>query len=132
MHYIDHGRGGKASCMQVKETALPELKAGEVLIEVAYTGVNRPDVLQRAGLYPPPPGASPILGLEVAGTIAAAAGDVTQWRGGDAVCALVHGGGYAENCAVPPAPCPPGPPGLSLSEAAAPPENYFTVWANVF
>src|SRR5512133_3584039 len=100
MHYIDHGRGGLASCMLVKEAALPELRPGEVLIEVAYAGVNRPDVLQRAGLYPPPPGASPILGLEVAGTIAARADDVTQWQPGDAVCALVPGGGYAEYCAV--------------------------------
>ena len=132
MHYIDHGRGGLASCMQVKETALPELKAGEVLIEVAYAGVNRPDVLQRAGLYPPPPGASPILGLEVAGTIAARADDVIQWQPGDSVCALVPGGGYAEYCAVPAAHCLPVPGGLSLAHAAALPENYFTVWSNVF
>lgn len=132
MRYIDHDRGGAASCMQVKETALPKLRPGEVLIEVAYAGVNRPDVLQRAGLYPPPPGASPILGLEVAGIIAARADDVTQWQMGDTVCALTHGGGYAEYCAVQASHCLPIPPGLSLAEAAALPENYFTVWFNVF
>lgn len=132
MQYIDHGPGGPASCMQIKETAVPQPEPGEVLIEVAYAGVNRPDVLQRAGLYPPPPGASPILGLEVAGTIVARADDVTQWQLGDSVCALTHGGGYAEYCAVPASQCLPVPGGLSLAHAAALPENYFTVWSNVF
>ena len=76
MKFIDHGKGGPPSCMQVKEGPLPELKTGEVLIEVAYAGVNRPDVMQRAGIYPPPPGASPIMGLEVAGQVVARSGDV--------------------------------------------------------
>jgi putative PIG3 family NAD(P)H quinone oxidoreductase len=132
MNYINHGRGGPASCMQVKQGPLPQLKEGEVLIEVAYAGVNRPDVLQRAGLYPPPPGASPVLGLEVAGTVVARASGVKQWKTDDLVCALTPGGGYAEYCAAPAANCLPVPKGLSLTEAAVLPENYFTVWTNVF
>jgi len=132
MQYIDHGNGGPAACMQVKQGPLPTLKAGEVLIEVAYAGVNRPDVLQRAGSYPPPPGASPLLGLEVAGKVVAKADDVTQWNIGDTVCALTSGGGYAEYCAAHASHCLPVPKGLSVEEAAALPENYFTVWTNVF
>src|SRR5665647_3977360 len=130
MKYIDHGQGGPASCMQIKQAPLPQPKAGEVLIEVAYAGVNRPDVFQRMGAYPPPPGASPVLGLEVAGLIVAKPDDVTQWQIGDVVCALTQGGGYAEYCAVPAAQCLPIPQGLSLAEASALPENYFTVWSN--
>ncbi|MDD4091439.1 MAG: NAD(P)H-quinone oxidoreductase [Smithellaceae bacterium] len=132
MKYIDHGQGGPPSCMILKEGPLPQIKAGEVLIEVAFAGVNRPDVYQRMGAYPPPPGASPILGLEVAGRIAAAASDVASWKTGDSVCALSPGGGYAEYCAVPALHCLPVPQGLSLAEASALPENYFTVWSNVF
>jgi NADPH2:quinone reductase len=132
MKYIDHGQGGPASCMQIKQAPLPQPKAGEVLIEVAYAGVNRPDVFQRMGAYPPPPGASPVLGLEVAGLIVAKSDDVTQWQIGDAVCALTQGGGYAEYCAVPASQCLPIPQGLSLACASALPENYFTVWSNVF
>jgi len=109
----------------------PALKAGEVLIEVAYAGVNRPDVLQRSGSYPPPPGASPVLGLEVAGRIAQVAADVTRWKPGDVVCALTPGGGYAEYCATPAAHCLPVPQGLSVKEAASLPENWFTVYDNV-
>ena len=132
MKYIDHGQGGPASCMQIKQAPLPQPKAGEVLIEVAYAGVNRPDVFQRMGAYPPPPGASPVLGLEVAGLIVAKSDDVTQWQIGDVVCALTQGGGYAEYCAVPASQCLPIPQSLSLAEASALPENYFTVWSNVF
>ena len=132
MKYIDHGQGGPASCMQVKQGDLPQLKSGEVLIEVAYAGVNRPDILQRAGAYPPPAGASPVLGLEIAGKIVAQADDVQEWKINDSVCALTPGGGYAEYCAAPASNCLPVPKGLSLAEAAALPENYFTVWANVF
>ncbi len=132
MKYIDHGQGGPASCLQVKQGILPQLKSGEVLIEVAYAGVNRPDVLQRAGAYPPPVGASPVLGLEVAGKIADKADDVKQWKIKDVVCALTPGGGYAEYCAAPASNCLPIPKGLTLAEAAALPENYFTVWTNVF
>lgn len=132
MKYIDHGQGGPASCLQVKQSPLPQLKSGEVLIEVAYAGVNRPDVLQRLGAYPPPAGASPILGLEVAGKIVARADDVKQWKINDIICALTPGGGYAEYCAAPASNCLPVPKGFSLAEAAALPENYFTVWTNVF
>lgn len=132
MKYIDHGNGGAASCMQVKTGPLPALKAGEVLIEVAYAGVNRPDVIQRQGKYPPPPGASPYMGLEVAGKVVGRADDVTQWNLGDMVCALTPGGGYAEYCAAPASNCLPIPKGLPLVEAGGLPENYFTVWTNVF
>jgi putative PIG3 family NAD(P)H quinone oxidoreductase len=132
MNYIDHGRGGPASVMQMKQRPLPQLQDGQVLIEVAYAGVNRPDVLQRAGLYPPPAGASPILGLEVAGKIIAVSKDVQQWQIRDEVCALTPGGGYAEYCAAPASHCLPVPKGLTLAEAAVLPENYFTVWSNVF
>jgi len=103
-----------------------------VLIAVTYAGVNRPDCLQRAGGYPPPAGASPIIGLEVAGTIVAKGAHVRDWQLGDVVCALTPGGGYAEYCTTPAAFCLPLPRGLSEVEAASLPENYFTVWNNVF
>jgi putative PIG3 family NAD(P)H quinone oxidoreductase len=103
-----------------------------VLIKVAAAGVNRPDVMQRRGKYPPPPGASDIPGLEVAGTIEAIGPDVTGWRVGDAVCALVSGGGYAEYCVAPVPQCLPAPRGLDIISAAAIPETFFTVWTNVF
>ena len=131
MRYIDHGQGGPASVMELAEGPKPTLKPGEVLIEVHYAGVNRPDIMQRSGSYPPPPGASPILGLEVAGRIAETAPDVTQWKVGDVVCALTPGGGYAELCATPAAHCLPIPKGLSVKEAASLPENWFTVYDNV-
>jgi len=114
------------------EAELPRLRPGELLVQVAYAGVNRPDCLQRAGGYPPPADASPIIGLEVAGTVVALGEGVGGWRVGDHVCALTPGGGYAEYCATPAAYCLPIPGGLSLLEAASVPENYFTVWHNVF
>jgi NADPH:quinone reductase len=132
MKYIDHGSGGPASAMRIAEGPLPQIKQGEVLIEVAYAGVNRPDVLQRSGLYPPPRDASPVLGLEVSGKVVARAADVGQWKIGDVVCALTPGGGYAEYCAVPAVHCLPVPESMSSAEAAVLPENYFTVWSNVF
>jgi NADPH2:quinone reductase len=104
----------------------------EVLIKVAAAGVNRPDIFQRLGRYPPPPGASDIPGLEVAGTIEQLGPEVRDWRVGDEVCALVAGGGYAAYCAAPAAQCLPVPQGLDLVAAAAIPETFFTVWANVF
>jgi putative PIG3 family NAD(P)H quinone oxidoreductase len=131
MRYIDHGKGGPPDVMTLAEGPKPGLKAGEVLIEVQYAGVNRPDVLQRSGSYPPPPGASPILGLEVAGKVVEIAPDVTGWKIGDAACALTPGGGYAEYCATPAAHCLPIPQGLSAKEAASLPENWFTVYDNV-
>jgi putative PIG3 family NAD(P)H quinone oxidoreductase len=132
MRYIDHGIGGEATVLQLKEGPLPTPGSGEVLIQVQYAGVNRPDVLQRSGKYPPPPGASAVLGLEVSGIIVAKADDVTAWNVGDKVCALTPGGGYAEYCTVSALHCLPVPEGLSMLEAAALPENYFTVWTNVF
>ena len=111
---------------------LPEPGPGEVLIQVAAAGVNRPDVLQRLGNYPPPPGASDIPGLEIAGTVAALGPGVSELAVGDRVTALVTGGGYAEYCAAPVPQCLPIPKGLSAVEAAGMPETFFTVWTNVF
>ena len=111
---------------------VPQPKAGEILIKVAATGINRPDLAQRAGLYPPPPGASDLPGLEAAGTVAALGTGVTGWKVGDAVCALTPGGSYAEYCTVPAPQCLPVPKGFDMLHAAALPENYFTVWHNLF
>jgi putative PIG3 family NAD(P)H quinone oxidoreductase len=123
---------GPPDVMHVIDGSVPQPRSGEVLIEVAYAGVNRPDCAQRAGTYPPPPDASPILGLEVAGRIAAVGEGVTQWNIGDSVCALTPGGGYAEYCTTPAAWCLPIPRGFSLEQAAGLPETFFTVWNNVF
>lgn len=114
------------------ERPVPEPAADQVLIKVAAAGVNRPDALQRAGSYPPPPGASDLLGLEVAGTVAACGSDVSGLSIGDAVCALTPGGGYAEYCVTPAAHCLPFPTGYSAIQAAALPETFFTVWHNAF
>ena len=132
MRYVAMRETGPPDVLIEATGPLPQLNPGEVLIEVAYAGVNRPDCLQRAGAYPPPPDASPIVGLEVAGRIAALGDGVTTWKIGDEVCALTPGGGYAEYCATPAGFCLPIPTGLTLREAAAIPENYFTVWYNVF
>jgi putative PIG3 family NAD(P)H quinone oxidoreductase len=131
MKYIHITQPGPPEVLELAEGPTPVPGPGEVLIRVEAAGVNRPDVLQRAGQYPPPPGASPVLGLEVAGTIAAAASD-SGWREGDRVCALVPGGGYAEYCLAPGVQCLPAPRGISVQEAAGIPETFFTVWANVF
>lgn len=104
---------------------------GEVLVKVAAAGVNRPDVMQRQGVYPAPKGVTDIPGLEVSGTIATIGGDGTDWEPGDAVCALVSGGGYAEYCLAPAAQCLPVPKGLDMIQAAALPETFFAVWANI-
>lgn len=130
--FIDHGTGGAPDCLRLAEREMAAPTGRQVLIEVAYAGVNRPDVLQRSGSYPPPPGASPYLGLEVAGTVTAVGPDATQWRVGDQVCALTPGGGYAQYCLADERHCLPVPRGLDLLSAAAIPENYFTVWTNVF
>lgn len=130
--FIDHGTGGAPDCLRLAARDMAAPTGRQVLIEVAYAGVNRPDVLQRSGSYPPPPGASPYLGLEVAGSVTAVGPDVTQWRVGDPVCALTPGGGYAQYCLADERHCLPVPRGLDLLSAAAIPENYFTVWTNVF
>jgi putative PIG3 family NAD(P)H quinone oxidoreductase len=133
MRVVDHGLGGPPEIMKViSDVPLPVLKPHEVLIEVHATGINRPDVFQRSGSYPPPLGASPYLGLEVAGVIVARGPDVTQWQIGDQVCALTPGGAYAEYCATPAAHCLRIPKGLTMLQAAAIPETYFTVWSNLF
>ncbi|HTH39697.1 MAG TPA: NAD(P)H-quinone oxidoreductase [Rhodocyclaceae bacterium] len=131
MRFIDHGQGGEPSTLKLADGPQPVPKAGEILIEVHYAGVNRPDVVQRQGKYPPPAGASPVLGLEVAGRVAALGDGVAEWQVGDQVSALTPGGGYAEYCTAPASNALPIPPGLTLAEAAALPENWFTVWANL-
>src|SRR5918911_297551 len=123
---------GEPAVLKPAQRELPKLGPEEVLIEVAAAGVNRPDVLQRKGMYEPPPGTTDIPGLEVAGTVAAAGPHVKRWKRGDKVCALVAGGGYAEYCAAPAGQCLPLPPGLSVVEGAVLPETFFTVWSNVF
>ena len=111
---------------------VPRPSAGEILVRVAAAGVNRPDVLQRQGVYPPPPGASDIPGLEIAGTVVAAGEGASRFAIGDSVCALVAGGGYAEYCVVHETNALPVPAGVTMTEAAAIPETFFTVWTNVF
>ncbi|MBV8624122.1 MAG: NAD(P)H-quinone oxidoreductase [Herbaspirillum sp.] len=132
MRAIEIKEFGGPEVLQPCERPVPELKPGEVLIKVHAAGVNRPDVFQRMGNYPVPPGASDLPGLEVAGEIVAGELGDSGFSLGDLVCALVQGGGYAEYCAAPLAQCLPVPKGLSALEAAALPENYFTVWSNVF
>ncbi|MCG6542766.1 NAD(P)H-quinone oxidoreductase [Pseudomonas sp. KSR10] len=132
MRHVEHRPGGDAECLRLAEGPVPEPGPHDVLIRVAYAGINRPDVFQRSGSYPPPPDASPLLGLEVSGEIVALGNEVNGWKLGDQVCALTPGGGYAEYCVAPAEHCLPVPAGLSLLEAAALPETYFTVWSNVF
>jgi putative PIG3 family NAD(P)H quinone oxidoreductase len=132
MRYVAVDRPGGPDVLHLATGPTPRAGAGEVVVRVAAAGANRADILQRQGRYPPPPGASPILGLEVAGTIAALGAETGRWRAGDAVCALVAGGGYAEYCAVPVPQCLPIPGSLTAVEAAALPEAFFTVWTNVF
>ena len=135
MRAIEITAPGGPEVLQPCERPTPELKAGELLIAVQASGVNRPDVLQRKGLYPMPPGVSDLPGLEIAGTVAGGAPADLAAAGlklGDAVCALVAGGGYAERCVAPAGQCLPVPAGLSMVEAASLPETFFTVWQNVF
>jgi NADPH2:quinone reductase len=132
MQYIAATAPGGPDVLAVVTTELPRPAADEVLIRVHAAGVNRPDVTQRKGLYPPPPGASPILGLEVAGEVVAAGDQVGGVTVGARVCALTNGGGYAEYCAVPATQCLPWPGGFDAVRAAALPETFFTVWANLF
>ena len=123
---------GGPEVLQACERPLPRPGPREVLIRVAAAGVNRPDLMQREGKYPPPPGASDIPGLEVSGTIAAVGPDVSRWHEGDQVCALMSGGGYAEYCVAPDVQCLPIPSTVDLVSAAGMPETTFTVWTNVF
>jgi NADPH:quinone reductase len=132
MRAIEIVQPGGPEVLKPCERPMPQLKPGEVLIRVHAAGVNRPDVFQRLGQYPVPPGASDLPGLEVAGEIVDGDLSGSDFRKGDLVCALVQGGGYAEYCAAPLAQCLPVPQGLSPLEAAALPETFFTVWSNVF
>ena len=132
MKYIAISQPGGPEVLQIREGEIPTIGEHEVLIEVKAAGVNRPDILQRQGLYPMPEGVTPVPGLEVAGVVVKVGAQVTAFTPGDRVCALTNGGGYAEYCAVPAGQTLPIPAGLSFSEAAAIPETFFTVWANVF
>jgi putative PIG3 family NAD(P)H quinone oxidoreductase len=136
MRAVEISAPGPPDVLRLVEREPPVPGAGEVLVRVAAAGVNRPDVLQRRGGYPPPPGASDLPGLEVAGHVAAVGPSLDEmparWREGDTVCALVAGGGYAEYCVAPAVQCLPVPGYLTLLEAAALPETFFTVWTNVF
>jgi len=123
---------GGPDVLKPKVLPTPVPGPGQMLVKVAAAGVNRPDLAQRAGSYPPPPGASPLPGLEVAGEVVLLGEGVARWRAGDKVCALVNGGGYAEYCVVEEVQALPIPAGLDLTQAAAIPETFFTVWANVF
>jgi putative PIG3 family NAD(P)H quinone oxidoreductase len=129
---IEISHPGGPEVLTPVERPIPVPGPHEVLVRVAAAGVNRPDLMQREGKYPPPPGASDIPGLEVSGTITECGEDVERWRAGDEVCALVSGGGYAEYCVVPDVQCLPVPPGLDVLSAGALPETFFTVWTNVF
>lgn len=132
MKYIEIERPGGPEVLKIRDAEIPAVGANDVLIQVKAAGVNRPDILQRQGKYPMPEGVTQIPGLEVAGVVVAVGESVTAFRPGDEVCALTDGGGYAEYCAVAASQTLPVPPGLTFIEAAALPETFFTVWANLF
>ncbi len=132
MRRIGFEKPGAPDVMRIETAPVPTPGLGEVLVRVQAAGVNRPDIQQRKGLYPPPPGSSPILGLEVAGTVCALGHGAMEWAIGDLVCALTNGGGYAEYCTVPAVQCLPWPTNYDAIRAGALPENFFTVWANLF
>ncbi|WP_454685698.1 NAD(P)H-quinone oxidoreductase [Agrobacterium leguminum] len=132
MRFIDLPSHGGPEVMRLSHAPLPKPAKGEVLVKVEAAGVNRPDVAQRQGIYPPPKDASPILGLEIAGEVVALGEGVTEFKVGDKVCALANGGGYAQYCTVPAGQALPFPKGYDAVKAAALPETFFTVWANLF
>lgn len=132
MRFIDLPSHGGPEVMRLSQAPLPKPAKGEVLVKVEAAGVNRPDVAQRQGIYPPPKDASPILGLEIAGEVVALGEGVTEFKLGDRVCALSNGGGYAQYCTVPAGQALPFPRGYDAVKAAALPETFFTVWANLF
>jgi NADPH2:quinone reductase len=131
MSFIEASSAGGPEVLQLSRGPVPAPARGEVLVRVFAAGVNRPDIQQRRGVYPPPPGASPVLGLEIAGEIVGQGGGVDTFAMGDMVCALTNGGGYSEYCAVPAGQCLPYPTNYDAIRAAALPETYFTVWANL-
>ena len=132
MKFIDFNEPGGPDVLVVNDGPAPSIGDDDVLIKVSAAGVNGPDIMQRKGLYPPPPGASPVLGLEVAGEITETGSRVTSWQPGDLACALVPGGGYAEYVKTKAAHCLPIPKGIVMNEAASLPETFFTVWSNLF
>ncbi|MEE9148854.1 MAG: alcohol dehydrogenase catalytic domain-containing protein, partial [Candidatus Tectomicrobia bacterium] len=132
MQVIEITEAGGPEVLASATRPVPQPRANEVLVQVAAAGINGPDLMQRRGLYPPPKGASDLLGLEIAGTVVALGAEVKAWSVGDQVCALTDGGGYAEFCAVLASHCLPIPTGLSLIEAAGIPESFCAVWSNVF
>ena len=132
MRAVEISKPGGPEVLALTERPRPEPKTKEILVKVAAAGVNRPDVLQRTGNYPVPPDASDLPGLEIAGEVVACGPGVTLWKPGDKLCALVHGGGYAEYCVAPEVQALPVPKGLSPVEAASLPETFFTVWSNVY
>src|SRR5215210_2699877 len=132
MTAIEIARPGGPEVLRPVRRPVPQPTAGEILVRVEAAGVNRPDVMQRLGRYPPPPGASDIPGLEIAGTAVSTGLGVGRWQPGDRLCALVAGGGYAEYCVVPAPQCLPIPDGIPVESAAAIPETFFTVWTNLF
>lgn len=131
MRQIEHGADGSIDSLCLVDASPPQPGAGEILIEVHYAGINGPDIVQRQGRYPPPPGANPVLGLEVSGRVAALGEGVSEWQVGDQVTALVPGGGYAEYCVTSASHALPIPVGMSLADAAGLPEVWFTAWANL-
>jgi NADPH:quinone reductase len=132
MRFVDLPSFGAPDVMRLATGPLPQPRTGEILVKVEAAGVNRPDVAQRQGAYPPPKGASPILGLEVAGEVVAIGEGVSEYGIGDKVCGLANGGGYAEYCVIPAGQALPWPKGYDAVRAAALPETFFTVWANLF
>jgi NADPH:quinone reductase len=132
MQVIHITKPGGPDVLALAERPVPTPAAGEVLVKVAATGVNGPDMMQRKGLYPAPAGASDLLGLEISGEVAAVGAGVTRWKAGDQLCGLTNGGGYAQYCVIDAEHCLPIPKGVSLVDAAGLPETYFTVWSNVF
>ena len=132
MTAVEITRPGAPDVLHLTTRTVPQPGPGEVLLKIAYAGVNRPDALQRAGMYAPPPNASDLPGLEASGTIVAVGAGVSDWAEGDDVCAVLPGGGYAEYALTPAAHCLPIPGGMGLKEAACLPETFFTVWSNVF
>src|SRR6187402_1172418 len=132
MNVIEISKPGPPNVLMPAQRPLPVPKAGELLVKVAATGVNGPDMMQRKGLYPAPTGASDLLGLEISGEVVTVGAGVTRWKTGDQLCGLTNGGGYAEYCVIDANHCLPIPQGVSLVDAAGLPETFFTVWSNVF
>ena len=132
MKVIEHGSGGGPDVLRTGTRPVPDPSPSDVLVRVIAAGVNGPDLKQRAGAYPPPPGASDLLGLEISGEVVGAGAEVTRWKKGDLVCALTNGGAYAEFATVPAGQCLPIPPGVNPVDAAGLCETFFTVWSNVW